>query len=122
MGGSSDHTTGYRGGAAQSIMQADVTDLPESAALETFALVKDIGRDYGAVPLYQVFLWTNVFSGYATVGVVPTLPFPDVGLLVAGGWVMITPMVAPVPHKGEKMKELMREHPKAFAVCVVTRS
>ena len=55
--------------SGQSVMVAGTINLPETAALWTFVPIDGFGGANSAVPLYKVFVRTNVFVGYAQVGV-----------------------------------------------------
>lgn len=56
--------------SGQSVMVAGSIDLLETSALGTFVAIEGFGDAYWAVPLYRVFVSTNIFVGCAQVGVV----------------------------------------------------
>lgn len=64
--------------AAQSLLLAGVLELPESSSLNTSVLVEGVGREYGLVPLHNMFLRYNMVTGPVTVGVMPSLPVKSV--------------------------------------------
>lgn len=112
--------------SGQSLMIAGTIELPETAALGTFVPVEGFGGAYRAVPLYTVFVKTNVFVGYAQVGMVSELPVQGVTFLLgndlARKQVVVTPLLSPTPCEVAETEVLEKQYPEAFPICVVTRS
>ncbi|KAK0144590.1 Retrovirus-related Pol polyprotein from transposon 412 [Merluccius polli] len=112
--------------SGQSVMVAGTINLPETAALGTFVPIEGFGGAYSAVPLYKVFVRTNVFVGYAQVGVVSGLPVKGITFLLgndlARTQVVVTPHLSATPCEVEETRALEKEYPEVFPVCVVTRS
>lgn len=69
--------------AGQSVMVEGTIELPETAALGTFVPIEGFGGASSAVPLYRMFVRTNIFVGYADVAVAPELPVKGVTFLCA---------------------------------------
>ncbi|KAL2086009.1 hypothetical protein ACEWY4_019329 [Coilia grayii] len=113
-------------GAAQSVLLQGVVELPESASLKTSALLKGLGGEFQAVPLYRLYLDSELVSGEVTLGVVPSLPIEGIQLLLgndlAGERVSVSPIVGRLPCEALETKALEAEYPAVFSACVVTRS
>ncbi|XP_027858578.1 uncharacterized protein LOC114135468 [Xiphophorus couchianus] len=83
--------------------------------------MQDIG-----VPLHRVVIQSELWSGDAVVGVRPSFPIPGVSMILgndlAGGRVLVTPDVTPVPVLRTCPDELARTFPDVFTSCAVTRA
>ena len=112
--------------SGQSVLVAGTLDLPESSAVGTVVPIKGFGGTYNPVPLYRVFVRTNVFVGYAQVGVVSELPVRGVTFLlgndIAQSQVVVTPCLSSTPCEVAETRALEEEYPVAFPVCAVTRA
>lgn len=77
------------------------------------------------VPLHKVCVESDLVSGEMIVGVRPSFPIQGVSFLLgndlAGGKVLVTPEVTPVPVR-QSPDYLAVKFPKVFAACAVTRS
>ena len=74
----------------------------------------------------QVFLRSDLISGYVTVGICPYLPVKGVSLLLgnnlADNIVIINPYVSSHPCSREGTDAEMQDTPGLYPVCVVTRA
>ena len=72
-----------------------------------------------SVPLYKVFLKSNVVSGPVTVGFVPSIP---IIVHLCAGEQSETQVFVTEPCVFPEIKTLVKEHPEVFSACVVTRA
>ena len=89
-------------GASQSLLLADALPFSEESYAGANVLVKGVdSSDYTPVPLYNVYLSSNLVSGPVTLGIRPSLPFDGVHLLLGndltGDKVVINPVVTENP-------------------------
>ncbi|XP_076065309.1 uncharacterized protein LOC143039317 [Oratosquilla oratoria] len=121
-----------------------VPDNPSSPMLSTFepfcssgsvALNQDspptsikLLRDTGGsrIPICQVYLRSDIRTGYAQVGVVDKLPVEGVSLLIgndlAGGTMLPNVIVSSCPSAENNTSQLEADIPGIFPACAVTRS
>ncbi|XP_076036846.1 uncharacterized protein LOC143022507 [Oratosquilla oratoria] len=121
-----------------------VPDNPSSPMLSTFepfcssgsvALSQDspptsikLLRDTGGsrIPICQVYLRSDIRTGYAQVGVVDKLPVEGVSLLIgndlAGGTMLPNVIVSSCPSAENNTSQLEADIPGIFPACAVTRS
>ncbi|XP_077863555.1 uncharacterized protein LOC144347604 [Saccoglossus kowalevskii] len=94
--------------------------------IDASVLVQGIGGGYESVPLYNVKLKSDLVTGDVIVGVVKSLPIEGVTFLLgndlAGGKVIVLPVVSCKPVVNDKTEELLELYPGIFPACVVTRS
>ncbi|XP_041484226.1 uncharacterized protein LOC121430866 [Lytechinus variegatus] len=113
-------------GSLQSLLVADVAHLPEDSWTGLYALVRGIGEGYISVPLYKVFLESDIVSGLVSIGVVSSLPMEGVHMLMgndlAGERVRGSPIVSDDPVSGAETEQLQDDFPGIFPACAVTRS
>ncbi|XP_076069754.1 uncharacterized protein LOC143041630 [Oratosquilla oratoria] len=78
------------------------------------------------IPICQVYLWSDVRTGYAQVGVVDKLPVEGVSLLIgndlAGGTMLPNVIVSSCPSAENNTSQLEADIPGIFPACAVTRS
>ena len=95
-----------------SVLVAGTVDLPESTKTGTYVSVLGFGGEPTPLPLYRVYLRTNIFRGYATVAVAPAenLPMEGVTFLLAndlaGTTVVVTPHLSQSPINNEETQKL----------------
>ena len=80
-----------------SVLVAGTVNLPESAKTGTYVSILGFGCEPIPLPLYRVYLRTNIFRGYATVAVAPAgkLPMKGVTFLLANDLAGTTVVVTP---------------------------
>ncbi|CAL9707779.1 unnamed protein product [Knipowitschia caucasica] len=78
------------------------------------------------VPLHRVTIHSDLWSGDAVVGVRPSFPIDGVSVIMgndlAGGRVLVTPEVTPVPILSTRPDALAQTYPDVFTACAVTRA
>ena len=90
-------------------------------------LIKGVdSSDYTPVPLYNVYLLSNLVSGHVTLGIRPSLPFDGVHLLLgndlARDKVVINPVVTENPCLNQSPSLVEKEIPGLYPSCAVTRA
>ena len=110
--------------SSQSFVLEDVLPFSADTSLDADVPVLGFGMENIGVPLHTVNLESELVSGQVTVGIRPQFPVKGVSFLLgndlAGGKILLTPGMTPVPMQGQD--ELSQQHPKVFASCAVTRS
>lgn len=113
-------------GASQSVLLSGVMDLPESSSLKSSVLLKGVGGEFQTIPLYQLYLKSDLVCGEVILGVVPTLPVGGVQLLLGNDLafdrVWANPVISNTPCEAPETHALEAEYPAVFSACVVTRS
>ncbi len=114
-------------GASQSLMVVDTLSFSDSSYSGTNVLIKGVDSDdFVSVPLHNVHLWSSLVSGPVTVGVRSSLPFEGIQLLLgndlAGGKVVVNPVVTAKPCVDQSDDPLEKEVPDLYPACAVTRS
>ena len=110
---------------AQALLLESAIDFPPLASPRRVVLLAGLGGKFGAVPLREVHLTSDLVSGPVTVGVVLSLPIGGISLLgndLAGDQMRVSPVVSSEPCDVVGLVELERELPKVFPACVVTRA
>ena len=113
-------------GASQSLLAEGVLELTEQSATGETVLIHGVELGFSAVPLYRVFLKSDLVSGPIIVGVRPTLPIEGVSLLLgndlAGSRVNVNPCLSSVPCVSDSTNETSQEIPGLFPACAITRA
>ena len=114
-------------GASQSLLLADILPFTEESYAGANVLIKGVdSSDYSPVPLYNVYLSSNLVSGPVTLGIRPSLPFEGVHLLLgndlAGDKVVINPVVTENPCFNQFPGLIEKEIPSLYPSCAVTRA
>lgn len=111
-------------GAKQTLLRKGVVELPTSTFIGHFALERGVGGEYETVPLYRIYLRSELVSGYVDVAEVQTLPFNETDLVmgndVAGK--RVVPDVSEKPLDSPELRHLEEEYPEVFSACVVARA
>uniref|UniRef100_A0A8C5E215 SCAN box domain-containing protein n=1 Tax=Gouania willdenowi TaxID=441366 RepID=A0A8C5E215_GOUWI len=112
--------------ASQSFILEGVLPLDKSTAVGIEVPVRGFSMQDIGVPLHKIMLQSDLWSGYAVVGVRPDFPIQGVSVIMgndlAGGRVLVTPEVTPVPVRSKGPDELARNYPRVFTSCAVTRA
>ena len=113
-------------GCSQSLMLQNI--LPDVTITDSTeqVLIKGIEGNYISLPLVQVYLKSDLISGYVKVGLTPSLPMPGITFLlgndIAGGKVTPQPKMSLTPIIDQDTEKLNDEIPGLFPACIVTRS
>jgi len=88
-------------------------------------LIHGVELGYVSVPIHEIFLQSDLASGYVTVGIRPTLPVDGVSLLlgndIAGERVIINSWLSSLPCS-DGMDQVTQDIPGLYPACAVTRS
>lgn len=113
-------------GAFQSLILDGVLPFSEKSSLHSSAIVQGFGGGFVNAPLHNVTLKSALVSDNVVVGVCSHVPIKGVSFILgndlAGGRVLATPEVIPIPVVSEVPDELAQKHPGVFPVCAVTRA
>ncbi|XP_063600010.1 uncharacterized protein LOC134776228 [Penaeus indicus] len=78
------------------------------------------------IPICEVYIKSDLISGYVRLGVVDKIPSDGISLLMGndlvGNKMWPCPVVLPSPTKENNTVDLEREYPDLFPACAVTRS
>ena len=93
----------------------------------TNVLIKGVdSTEFTLIPLHNAYLSSDLVSGHVVVGILPSLPFDGVHLLVgndlAGSKVEVNPLVTDKPSVNPNTDSIEQEIPGLFPSCAVTRS
>ena len=109
----------------QSVILEHVLPFSEESALKSDVLVRGFDMQYVGLPLHNIYLDSDLVTGYVKVGVRAKFPIEGVSLLLgndlAGGKLLINPEVIAVPLL-TKSDNLAAEYPNVFTICAVTRA
>lgn len=109
--------------ASQSFILEGVLPLGQESALGSYVPVLGFGMEDLDVPLHRVRLRSDLLSGDVIVGGCPAFPVQEVSFLMgndlAGGKVLVTPNVTPVP-SSQSPDEPVCKFPTVFAARAVT--
>jgi len=112
--------------AFQSLILDGVLPVSEKSSLHSSAIVQGFGGGFVNAPLHNVTLKSALVSDNVVVGVCSHIPIKGVSFILgndlAGGRVLATPEVIPIPAVSEVPNELAQKHPGVFPVCAVTRA
>ena len=112
-------------GASQSLLFANT--LPFSDVSLTNVLIKGVdSTEFTSIPLHNAYLSSDLVSGHVVVGILPSLPFDGVHLLLgndlAGSKVEVNPLVTDKPSVDPNTDSIEQEIPGLFPSSAVTRS
>lgn len=112
--------------ASQSFILEGVLPLNSVTAVGSDVPVRSFNMQDIGVPLHRIMIESDLWSGDAVVGARPGFPISGVSVIMgndlAGGRVLVTPEVTPVPVVCNRPDELAREYPNVFTSCAVTRA
>ncbi|XP_076035252.1 uncharacterized protein LOC143021537 [Oratosquilla oratoria] len=112
-------------GSALSRITKDVAALIDACYTGNWVLVNGLTGG-SRIPICQVYLRSDVRTGYAQVGVVDKLPVEGVSLLIgndlAGGTMLPDAIVSSCPSDENNTSQLEADIPGIFPACAVTRS
>ncbi|XP_076031069.1 uncharacterized protein LOC143019315 [Oratosquilla oratoria] len=112
-------------GSALSLITKDVAALIDAYYTGNWVLVNGLTGG-SRIPICQVYLRSDVRTGYAQVGVVDKLPVEGVSLLIgndlAGGTMLPNVIVSSCPSAENNTSQLEADIPGIFPACAVTRS
>ncbi|XP_076053676.1 uncharacterized protein LOC143032679 [Oratosquilla oratoria] len=112
-------------GSALSLITKDVAALINVCYTGNWVLVNGLTGG-SRIPICQVYLRSDIRTGYAQVGVVDKLPVEGVSLLIgndlAGGTMLPNVIVSSCPSAENNTSQLEADIPGIFPACAVTRS
>ncbi|XP_026119724.1 uncharacterized protein LOC113098887 [Carassius auratus] len=113
-------------GAMQSFIVADTLPFSELTFCGSHVLVRGLEMSTMKVPLHQLYLKSDLFSGLVKVGVRDSLPVHGVNFIlgndIAGGKIFPLLEVCDKPVLSDNTDELLENFPEVFSVCAVTRA
>ena len=114
-------------GASQSLLLANTLPFSDVSFTGTNVLIKGVdSTEFTSIPLHNAYLSSDLVSGHVVVGILPSLPFDGVHLLLgndlAGSKVEVNPLVTDKPSVDPNTDSIEREIPGLFPSCAVTRS
>jgi len=111
-------------GATQTLILDSVLPFSDNSSNGNSILLQGIELGTLRVPLHRVELSSDIVSGPAVVGVRPSLPVPDIEMIlgndIAGGKVEANPCVSDVPDSS--CFDSVEAIPGLFPACAVTRA
>ena len=113
-------------GASQSLLLANSLPFSDVSFTGTNVLIKGVdSTKFTSIPLHNAYLSSDLVSGYV-VGILPSLPFDGVHLLLgndlAGSKVEVNPLVTDKPSVDPNTDSIEHEIPGLFPSCAVTHS
>lgn len=113
-------------GAMQSFIRTDALPCPEQTFCGSHVLVRGIEMSTVKVPLHEIYLKSDLFTGAVKVGVRDSLPVEGVNFIlgndIAGGKVMPLLEVCDRPELSASTDDLSEKFPEVFPVCAITRA
>ena len=113
-------------GASQSLILADTLPFSEKTSSGTSVLIQGVECGFVNVPLYNIYLSSDLVKGPVAVGIRQTLPFKGVHLLLgndlAGDKVVVNPLVTDTPCMDQLPDPIEQELPDLYPSCAVTRA
>ena len=113
-------------GASQSLILADTLPFSEKTSSGTSVLIQGVECGFVNVPLYNIYLSSDLVYGPVAVGIRQTLPFKGVHLLLgndlAGDKVVVNPLVTDTPYIDQSPDPIEQELPDLYPSCAVTRA
>ena len=114
-------------GASQSLLLANTLPFSDVSFTGTNVLIKGVdSTEFTSIPLHNAYLSSDLVSGHVVVGILPSLPFDGVHLLLgndlAGSKVEVNPLVTDKPSVDPNTDSIEQEIPGLFPSCAVTRS
>lgn len=112
--------------ASQSFILEGILLLNADTAVGSKVPVCGFNMEEVGVPLHQIFIQSDLWSGGAIVGVRPGFPVNGVSVIMGndltGGRILATPEVTPVPVVRTGLDELAGKYPEVFISCAVTQA
>ena len=113
-------------GASQSLILADILPFSEKTSSGTSVLIQGVECGTVDIPLHHVNLSSDLVTGVVVIGIIPSLPFKGVHLLLgndlAGDKVVVNPLVTDTPNIGQTDDPIEQEIPDLYPSCAVTRA
>ena len=114
-------------GASQSLLLANTLPFSDVSFTGTNVLIKGVdSTEFTSIPLHNAYLSSDLVSGHVVVGILLSLPFDGVHLLLgndlAGSKVEVNPLVTDKPSVDPNTDSIEQEIPGIFPSCAVTRS
>ena len=113
-------------GASQSLLLANTLPFSDVSFTGANVLIKGVdSTEFTSIPLHNAYLSSDLVSGHV-VGILPSLPFDGVHLLLgndlAGSKVEVNPLVTDIPSVDPNTDSIEQEIPGLFLSCAVTHS
>ena len=114
-------------GASQSLLLANTLPFSDVSFTGTNVLIKGVdSTEFNSIPLHNAYLSSDLVLGHVVVGILSSLPFDGVHLLLgndlAGSKVEVNPLVTDKPSVDPNTDSIEQEIPGLFPSCAVTRS
>ena len=114
-------------GASQSFLLANTLQFSDVSFTGTNILIKGVdSTEFTSIPLHNAYLSSDFASGHVVVGILPSLPFDSVHLLLgndlAGSKVEVNRLVTDKPSVDPNTDSIEQEIPGLFPSCAITRS
>ena len=114
-------------GASQSLLLVNTLPFSDVSFTGTNVLIKGVdSTEFTSIPLHNAYLSSDLVSGHVVVGILPSLQFDGVHLLLgndlAGSKVDVNPLVTDKPSVDPNTDSIEQEIPGLFPSCAVTRS
>ena len=113
-------------GASQSLILADTLPISEKTSSGTSVLIQGVECGFVNVPLHNIYLSSDLVTGLVAVGILPSLPFKGVHLLLgndlAGDKVVVNPLLTNIPCIDQPPDPIEQEIPDLYPSCAVTRA
>ena len=108
-------------------MLANTLPFSDVSFTGTNVLIKGVdSTEFTSISLHNAYLSSDLVSGHVVVGILPSLPFDGVHLLLgndlAGSKVEVNPLVTDKPSVDPNTDSIEQEIPGLFPSCAVTRS
>ena len=112
---------------SQSLLLANTLQFSDVSFTGTNVLIKGVdSTQFTLIPLHNAYLSSDFAFGHVVVGILPSLPFDGVHLLLgndlAGSKVEVNPLVTDKPSVDPNTDSIEQEIPSLFPSCAVTRS
>ncbi|CAB3998780.1 Transposon Ty3-I Gag-Pol poly [Paramuricea clavata] len=114
-------------GASQSLILTNTLPFSAESYSGNNVLIKGVhSSDYSSVPLHNIRLHSDLVSGDVSIGIIDTLPFDGIQLLLgndlAGEKVTVNPIVTNKPCSTSISDVIEQEIPNLYPSCAVTRA
>ena len=113
-------------GASQSLILADALPFSEKTSSGTSVLIQCVECGFVNVPLYNIYLSSDLVTGLVAVGIRPCLPLKGVQLLLgndlAGDKVVVNPLLTVITCIDQPPDPTEQEIPDLYPSCAVTRA
>ena len=113
-------------GASQSLILADTLPFSEKTSSGTSVLIQGVECGFVNVPLHNIYLSSDLVTGFVAVGIRPSLPFKGVHLLLgndlAGDKVVVNPLLTTIPCIDQPPDPIEQEIPDLYPSFAITRA